>query len=156
MNEKPVYIHYGHSCFGKIDPIRNLGYGTKPKGGLWASRQDDPYGWKKWCEQEKFWLDTFSMCFRFTLKDNAHILELSNRDQLIGLPQLIHKDEIFPYWLSCRLDFEQLQKDYDAIEITDIHKFSLALYGWDCNSILIMNPDIVEVKEVLYDCTGLD
>ena len=45
----------------------------------------------------------------------------------------------------CCLDFEKLSKDYDAIEVIDIGKFYWALYGWDCNSILIMNPDIVEV-----------
>lgn len=49
------------------------------------------------------------------------------------------------------IDFEALMKDYDAIEVhlseESSCKYSDSLYWkmytWDCDSILIMNPDIV-------------
>ena len=148
MNEKPVYIHYGHDEFRIPDPIKNREcLFTKPKGGLWASRKDDEDGWKTWCEREEFRLETFDSSFEFTLKDSANVLVLSDLDQLDILPKLNPWDE--PYdkseFSTCYLDFVKLAQKYDAIELVDICKFYWALYGWDCNSILIMNPGIVEL-----------
>lgn len=152
-SEKPVYIHYGHDEFHLPDPIRNIGYFTKPNGGLWASRKDDELGWKNWCENEEFRLyafdKSFDKSFEFILKDNANVLVLNDRDQLDDLPQ-IGNPELLGYnkenrTSTCYLDFEKLSKTYDAIELVNIGQFYWALYGWDCNSILIMNPDIVEV-----------
>ena len=54
----------------------------------------------------------------------------------------------------CCLDFELLTYEYDAIELHLSEDNSRGdfmeclywvLYGWDCDSILIMNPDVVEV-----------
>ena len=148
MIKKPVYIHYGDGQFRTPNPIRNINYFTKPHGGLWASRKDDELGWKDWCEREEFRLDSFDQSFEFTLRDSARVLTLDNLDQLDNLPTI--NDEQFPYnkgntFSSCYLDFEKIKQEYDAIELVDIWKFYWALYGWDCNSILIMNPDIVEV-----------
>ena len=42
------------------------------------------------------------------------------------------------------LDFEELKKEYDAIEVIISDGLYYALYGWDCDSILILNKDIVE------------
>ena len=44
------------------------------------------------------------------------------------------------------LDFEKLSKEYDAIEvnISECRDLYYSLYGWDCDSIVIMNPDIIE------------
>lgn len=142
--EKPVYIHYGDNKFVRPNPIKNNVWFTKPHGGLWASRKEGKNNWKDWCEREEFRLDTFDTSFEFTLKETARVLELNSRDQLLNLPKLqeYNPEEWYPW---CCLDFEKLQRMYDAIEVTDICEMYLPLYGWDCNSILIMNPDIVEV-----------
>lgn len=149
-SEKPVYIHYGHDKFRVPDPIKNIRFFTKPKGGLWASRKDDEDGWKNWCEREEFHLDLLDRSFEFTLKDSANVLVLNDREQLDYLPGLNYDGYFYNKyeWTSeCYLDFEKLSKEYDAIELANINYFYWALYGWDCNSILIMNPDIVEVIE---------
>ena len=148
MGDKTVYIHYGHDEFRLPKPIVNEAYFTKPKGGLWASRKDGKGTWKTWCEQEEFRLDSFESSFEFTLKDNARVLELSSIDQLDNLPKLnqdnYNKEDRYS---TCYLDFEALRQQYDAIEVTDIACLYWKLYAWDCNSILIMNPGIVEIKE---------
>ena len=43
------------------------------------------------------------------------------------------------------LDFEKLAETYDAVEVNISSDFNLyyQLYGWDCDSIVIMNPDII-------------
>ena len=45
-------------------------------------------------------------------------------------------------------DFEKMLADgWDAIELhlSECGELYWALYGWDCDCILVMNPDIVEV-----------
>ena len=150
MPDKVTYIHYGHNKFRIPDPIKNLDYFDKPRGGLWASRKDDEFGWKDWCEREEFHLESFNQCFEFTLKNSARILVLDCLDQLDSLPQINDANHQFikgDTFSECLLDFEKLAQEYDAIELTNIGAFYWALYGWDCNSILIMNPDIIEIKE---------
>ena len=142
-----VYIHYGHGAYVKPKTIVNKIWGTKPCGGLWASRKDDSgehyYSWRLWCQRNEFRLDSFDTSFEFTLKENARVLELNDKGQLKDLPKLQPYNQNDQY-SECSLDFEKLMEQYDAIEITNISKLYWALYGWDCDCILIMNPDIVE------------
>ena len=148
--DKPIYIHYGHSKYKTPNPIVNEVGWTKPKGGLWASRKDDIFGWKNWCIKEDFRTSSFDTSFEFMLKDNAKVLELKDLDQLNDLPNVNRPDRLYfrhDWSTECCLDFEKLLKEYDAVEVIDIGKFYWALYGWDCNSILVMNPDIIELVE---------
>ena len=151
MTSDVVYVHYGDDRFRTPKPVQNREVPfTKPYGGFWASRKDDPQGWKSWCEGEEFWLDKLDRHFLFRLKDGAKVLELNHKDQLDDLPKMAvwKEDDMFS---DCRLDFGRLAQEYDAIEVTNIGQLYWPLYGWDCNSILIMNPDIVEVIEEKED-----
>ena len=58
------------------------------------------------------------------------------------------KDNAFLRFLQVRdgIDFESLSKSYDAIELhlsDSEDNLYMMLYGWDCDSILIMNPDVI-------------
>lgn len=84
--------------------------------------------------------------FRFTLSDNAKVLYIDDSGILKRIPS---KNDEFMFWVI--LDFEKLSEQYDAIEvnISKCYRLYHLLYGWDCDSILIMNPDIIqEVKTV--------
>ena len=159
-----TYIHYGHivtkpikngifkplvkqpAKFDKslFNPIRNVGF-VKPEGGYWASPIDTDYGWKDWCEAEDFRTCDENNSFKFTLKEGAKVLYIKYYTDLEGLPRdesMIHLE----YGFVTYLDFEKLAEQYDAIELDldyDYHKLYFGLCGWDCNSILIMNPDII-------------
>ena len=145
-----TYIHYGHEPFdrGLIQPIKNREYFTKPRGGFWASPVDAEFGWKQWCEREHFALDRFVHSFKFTLSPEAKVLTIGSKLDLHGLP----RGDTFGLDLGmvC-LDFEELVKQgYDAVELELSRDWDLYwdLYGWDCDSIVILNPDIiVEVEE---------
>lgn len=147
------YIHYGADAFDpkKFLPIKNAVWGrNKPEsGGLWASRTDAKFGWKDWCESEEFHLGRLRQKFTFTLSDDARVLHLFSVDDLKKIPKskktLFHASWIIP-------DFEKAMETYDAIELhlseevrDDPYADGLyyALYGWDCDSILIMNPDVI-------------
>lgn len=142
-----TYIHYGQKNFDRnlFAPIENKPYFTKPSGGLWASRTDAKYSWKDWCENNDFVECEKDSSFTFTLKDSARVLEVNSVKDLKKAPKLKGDGEIYTM-----IDFEKLSESYDAIEvnISSDHNLYFTLYGWDCDSILIMNPDIIQVGGV--------
>lgn len=139
-----TYIHYGQKNFDRnlFAPIENKPYFTKPSGGLWASRTDAKYGWKDWCINNDFAECRKDNSFTFTLKDGAKVLEVNSVKDLEKVPKIKNDGEIYTM-----IDFEKLSESYDAIEvnISSDHNLYFTLYGWDCDSILIMNPDIVQM-----------
>lgn len=146
------YIHYGHTKFEKdmFCPISNRELFTKPNGGLWASPVDAKFGWKDWCNAEKFRKCKKSNSFTFTLRGNAVVEHIRSVSDLDALPKVKST-----YELWCQLDFERLLEiGIDAIELHMSEEVFIdglypmntlyhQLYGWDCDSILIMNPDVV-------------
>ena len=141
------YIHYGHKTFDKIRfcPVKNREGFTKPVGGLWASKINSQNGWKAWCEDNNYGECVDDNSFEFTLSDNTRVLTINNNKELENLPKA---DSIFKLSFSTFLDFEKLALDYDAIEInisSDYSGLYFSLYGWDCDSILVMNPDIIQI-----------
>lgn len=119
---------------------------TKPFGGFWASRKNSDEGWKDWVAENELTVGNFNSSFEFSLKKDAKILLIDNIDTLSNLPK-VNSDISLRLWSL--LDFEKLSKDYDAVEvlISEDRRLYQQLYGWDCDSILIMNPDIVIEKK---------
>ncbi len=155
-----VYVHYGASHFdpARFVPAKNTKhFNNKPvcHTGLWASRENDEYGWEAWCRKNDFKVERLDTFFRFTLT-GAHILTISEPVDLIPLPKLhpweyiernpdhiprfeMVNNEYVPSW--CYLDFEKLSEDYDAIELKNSFLFDYILFGWDCDCLLVLNPD---------------
>ncbi len=136
-----IYIHFGHNNFdkNKFQPIENLKYISKPSGGLWASRLDSKYGWEKWAKNNEIDFCDLTKSFQFRISKSAKILTIDNVNKLKKLPMI--KNDL----LSNPIDFEKLASRYDAIEvlISKDGRLYSALYGWDCDSILILNPNVI-------------
>lgn len=143
--DKPVYIHYGSK---KFDPKIGFPIGfnyrfakIKPIGGLWASRIGDPDGWKEWCIRNDFRKCRKRESFCFTISDKAKIKYIETDGDL-------DRERWFsrhPIDLMNSIDYKLVLEDgYDGIEVTNIDSVYFTLYGWDCNSIIVLNPDIVE------------
>ena len=157
--EPTKYIHYGHTGFdpNAFNQIQNEPMFAKPIGGLWASPIDSPWGWKDWCDAEQFRECTEENSFTFTLSDDAKILRIYDIDDLKDLPEVEGPSKFrFCTMYSIKryyLDFEKLSEEYDGIEVfietEEGRNGSLywALYGWDCNSVCIFNPDIIVLEE---------
>lgn len=146
-----TYIHYGSKQFDKerFTPIQNCYPRNKPIGGLWASEVGARYGWKRWCEGENYRTDHYreDNYFKFTIAENAKILTLLCADDVKAMPML-GKAGVVDY----KPDFEEIMSlGYDAIDYRlsdEVGAFAFdslywCLYGWDCDSILILNKDIV-------------
>lgn len=144
----PTYIHYGSNEYNPsmFNPITNRDGLTKPFGGLWASNINAEYGWKDWCKDEDFRLERLDSSFTFKLRENANVLFIDSTEILSRLP--INARTPVESW-TC-LDFDSILKSgIDAIDVNITKCWSLydALYGWDCDSILILNKDIIVAEK---------
>lgn len=145
--ESKTYIHYGDNRFiqEKFMPPKNRPYFTKPFGGLWASRLDAEYGWKDWCADNDFRECEERDSFMFTLSDTASVFHIKSVLDLKKLPQQKHELR-----LAYDLDFEEiLRSGYDAIELhlSEDRELYWELYGWDCDSIIVLNKDVIVLEE---------
>lgn len=99
------------------------------------------YGWKDWYETEEFRECKEENSFRFTLPE-ANILTINSVEDLRKIPTFGCAS------VSRVIDFERCIKlGYDTIElnISAAHELYWELYGWDCDSILVMNPDKIKM-----------
>ena len=145
------YIHYGNDKFdiNKFETISNNSImPTKPRGGFWASRINSNYSWKKHCIKQGYSID-LDKYIVFSINDMVRILTIDNCKQLENLPQLDNKKGFYKNNLYTKLDFEKLSEKYDAIEvfINEINELYFQLFGWKCESILIMNPEVIILEE---------
>lgn len=140
-----VFTHFGDDRLSvdKFVEIKKNDYycgGLKPRGGLWGSNENTGHiGWSKWVRTSEMDKDLLKS-FNFKLKDDARVLvvtgtELLNSDCNIlgGLP-------------SQYKDWMKVKDEYDAVYIdagSDKNLYFL-YYGWDCDSILVLNIDSVE------------
>lgn len=144
----PTYIHYGSKEYDSsmFYSITNVNGWTKPLGGLWASNINAEYGWKDSCMENDFRKNRLKYSFTFKLRENANVLFIDSTEILSRLP--INARTPVKSW-TC-LDFENILKSgIDAIDVNITKCWSLyeALYGWDCDSILILNKDVIVVEE---------
>lgn len=135
------YIHYGSDTYDKnrVTYCHPDVIPCKPAFGLWASPVESTYrSWEEWCRNEEFYLSKLEKYFTFTLTEDAKVLEIRQ-------PSDIKKYEVETE-LKClkTIDYNSILHDgYDAVELYMNNELYWYLYGWDCDSIVIFNPDIV-------------
>lgn len=153
-----VYVHYGCSKFEqeKFNPIKNIPLFNKPSGGFWASSIDAKRGWKQWNQSSHHSYTREDNKVEFRLKEDARVLELHSVKDARAMKTLfaaplpeelkrLNNENGIERTILCSIDFEAIAKEYDAIEyfLSDDPGLYDELYGWDCDSIVILNPDIV-------------
>ena len=147
---KKRYENYGCGKFDKqkFKAIKNDPYMTKPTGGFWASPVGAENSWYKWVKENSFSDYSNMKPIVFTLKDGAKVLQLRTPKDLEKLPKVDSEIARERRELGhVFLDFEELvRQGVDAIEI-EIPKLYYALFTWDCDSILVMNPGVIEIEE---------
>ena len=147
------YIHYGSSSFdlNKFNTPKNCTEPwNKPDPGtcLWASPIDSENGWKDWCIDNHFRIERLKTSFIFSLKPKAKILNLrtdEELDQALKLDLIYPRREFIGSLPDYYMDFEKLtSKGFDAIEVCIYSsRIYWGLYGWDCDSLLVLNPDCI-------------
>jgi hypothetical protein len=136
-------IHYGATAYNehKFASIKNIEF-VKPAGGLWVSPINSEWGWKDWCEMEGFRVCDEKNSFTIDIKDSAKIFIINSYEDLLKAPLTGR--------MTRHIDFELMCKKYDAIWLTakgqEKTRFTEpGLYGWDCESILIMDKTVITI-----------
>lgn len=156
------YVHYGAKHFNKdkFEPIKNRGWGNKPIGGFWASPTDTLRGWKEFNDWERIAKCNDDNAVTFTIDDTARVLPLHNKEDYEWMAErygfLVDLDPPFPPVMH--YDFERIAHDFDVIDFKIGHEMSRLMYGWDCDCILVLNPDVVceAPPEYAYEQETLD
>lgn len=146
-----AYIHYGHLHFDRalFEPVRNKDKGNKPDGGLWASDEDTENGWKDWNATNEYRECDEDNAFRFVLKPEARVFVIDSVAALDNIPRC-REVSLFAMLILGGMggvyDWEEMARKYDAVDFRLSADSGLydAMYGWDCDSLLVLNPEIVE------------
>lgn len=153
-----VYVHYGCTAREftpeRFEEIRNQPFFTKSSGGLWASPAQAPFGWVDFCRREGYEPRSgLDKRFFFSLHVDARVFQITSREDFDLLPKCnLAKDFLDTEVLL--IDFEMCRRrGIDAIEYhySAVHRekalgdeMDRMLPGWDCDSILILNPQIIQ------------
>ena len=147
-----MYTHVGEVGLNslQIGPIQNTNH-NKPVGCFWISINND---WERWCEIEMpHWLN--HPRHKITLSKDARVLSIKNLKDAESCPKQIPEFlRSMPAYLrdtgEIYLDFEELAKQYDVVEIYAGSNAELyhAFCGWDCDSAIVMNNVVEEIQEI--------
>lgn len=153
-----LYIHYGSNQLfkDKVTEMKRLAgsnmWINKPDFGLWGSPVDCEFGWKDWCESEDFRTDALDQYFVFKVKDGAKIFtvrEDSDVSDYLYAQHLYTLEYMFPP--RNYIDFDKIMKEYDGMELIHEGNYSSLyytyFYSWDVDSIVVWNPDVIEVVD---------
>ena len=153
--KKNLFIHWDNIAYLERffkKPFNGRFHLNKPAGGLWASPIGSNHSWRKYAESFRG-EEHFKKSFTFSLKDSARVLIIDSREDIKKIPIIKHDLDD----LSLKFDFQKLVKKYDAIFLTEKgerrtrHHHPMSFYGWDCESILVFNKDIIVPVELSKD-----
>jgi hypothetical protein len=119
----------------KFESVKNRNH-VKPSGGLWTSPIDSEWGWKDWCKSNE-WGD-LSSSFRLRFTGRVYVI-----DSMDAAKQLPWRK---PSWSShvAWPDYESIvgiDAIYMTLEGEEATRYDEpSLYGWDCETVWIMNP----------------
>jgi hypothetical protein len=135
-------------------PIQNtIGMPIKPHGGLWTAPLLDDGGtpWTRWCEDNDYdhspgpvvpiRPDPDAAVF---VIDTLNDLEEFGRRFPPDGPRPVYR---FPMWMP--LDWEKAATEVDAVWLTEEGQYRTrhsmpGLYGWDCETVLWLQPRFTE------------
>ena len=153
-NLSTLYVHYNSNkdkyptyfdpdVFAPIKNFYNICMNKPLHGtGFWASPLMSEYNWKEWCKQnEPEWIyNKSSFCFK--LKDDANILRLYSKNDFNDYVEN-NSEFVYRVYNNYIFDYKNMvDSGIDAIEVK-INGLYFEMYGWDCDSILVMNPAVV-------------
>jgi len=138
---------------------------NKPNGGLWSStytpNEPEDSQWIRWCREncQENWVGRDSILLE--IKPTARIWTINSQEELLNLYRLY--PSVVTFGNGCYIDYVEVAEDWDIIHLTEEGEFlcryprifvggqqniELNLYGWDCESSLILNDVINRFKRI--------
>lgn len=137
--------HYGSAEYspGLFNPISDRRTVNKPIGGLWTSPAVSKYGWLEFCKRESFG----STNVFFDVEFCGSLFVVDGEKDMNKLPWV--GGGINPY-----ISFQSMcLSGFDAIHLTAKGEqetrclYPRSMCGWDCETVLILNPGAIKVIE---------
>ncbi len=133
-----------------IRPQRTL-FQSKPRWALFTSPIGSSYSWKEWCEREDYHLGKYRIILDI---DPSNLLVINGptdvRDHIPIVtrerPQLRHFD-FYKLWRSGVTGIWLTELGEQNTRFPPNHTYSL--YGWDCETIAIMDTKIIWKWEIV-------
>lgn len=139
-----LYLHYGTDIFRPelFKSIKNRENFNKPANGFWGTPINGGYTWRDYCQDELPYLCYLlnKVCL-FRLKPGAKMIRIEKKEDV---EEIKHYQKEGIYSTSYPLDYEQLAKEYDAIEWWKNDFTHWQFYGWDIDSIVVLNASAIE------------
>jgi len=146
-------VHYTKPFF-KLHPITikngdgKTGLFIKPHGGLWCSPLDSAYGWIDWCRDESYGdIDHEQRVILEVDISNFVVIDSVEDMETKLIWRQVHG-------LFEAIDFEAMvEQGIDGIYLTEKGQIDTrwshprSLYGWDCETVLIMNERCIKSVE---------
>jgi len=125
------------------NPWKGDGNFIKPIGGLWCSPVDSKFGWRDWCKCESY--DSIDSKHKVILDvDISHFIIIDKQEDT---NKLIWHEVIREHYA---INFEKMkEKGINGIYLTEEGQYNTryiypkGLYGWDCESIVILNESSI-------------
>lgn len=163
LKNEDSYIHYGNLTFDRdrFDEPDVLVYCNKPKGGFWASHCKAENSWKKWCKDNEYHRQCDDrVSFYFHISPDANIISIASLEDCKKLPMRLtgygfgrqepRQMEAINYKECMERGIDAIEYKYDeAKKSEDFEAIDDVMKQWDCDSILILNPDIIVLDDVV-------
>lgn len=156
IKDENTYVHYGAKSYARenFETIKDRDYSNKPDGGLWACACQAKNSWQSWCIENNFRRTNLGEYFYFNLSPTANILRIKSLEdckELILRPVgYMHEEyldsnyEVIEYRACMESGIDAIEYKYDvASELEEFEEINKIMWGWDCDSVLILNPDII-------------
>ena len=167
LPEKLLVIGKSELSEDKFISIKNRQNFIKPEGGLWTS----PYtpnnqfysAWHEWCSNEDFSSGLSGDGVLIELNEDALYYVIDSQEDLIDFIKIVGRqgseiEKLVGYEMWIIPDWENASKMFDVIYLTQngawethmpMEKSRYNLYGWDCETCLIMNYSSIEDAIIL-------
>lgn len=167
--EEKIFITFGYFInlkekFKHITPENRSYWKNKPDGGVWGSPTNSERGWEDWCTMENWNTESLHVYTKWKLKNPEKIFIINSVEDLLKayekysfIPNRLYYEKEKAY-----IDFHAMKEDgWDGIWLTWIGQLVtremyenlthdgkyIDLYGWDCESIVVWNPDQIKILE---------
>lgn len=150
------FISYQKYIPEEFVPIKNYRFFNKPSGGLWSSPKNSKNSWEKWIKENNYRETHYREKTDFFLKDGSKILKIISYEDLKKLPKIEYPEEVINfigrelYDTLVYPDFEKIAESYDGLFIEINSETKPFMKGWDVDSLLIFNKDIILPIENWY------
>tara|TARA_R100001086_G_scaffold99295_1_gene49531 strand:+ start:298 stop:714 length:417 start_codon:yes stop_codon:yes gene_type:complete len=132
-------IHYTDNTAWQLLPITVAnGSHTKPWGALWTSPAGSNRSWSEWCQDQEFGIDRLAVGVTLDVS-LERALVINSQADLLKLDWRQDGRYKYPDWES------MANRGVDVVHLTanGLDATRYELYGWDCESVVVLNSQAV-------------